>query len=296
MFSQYFGQYLLNKGILSADQLSEVLELEKSVRVKLGILAMDAGYMTALQVEKIHKLQRTQDKRFGELAIDQGFLTSDQVDDLLAIQDQRHLSLSQAIVDKEFLTLTEANAVLDRYKFDNHLSDANIEALVQAEVDLIVRFSLDFGESTQAEIYYKYVALMMRNIVRFLGETPIVLKNTSVAEQKYDWLISQNITGKAGLLTGLALTDSALLTVATRYSEEAMANEVNDYAKDCAAEFLNVTNGIYCVNASNMGIELDLEPQQVQAAGDVFLAGRGEIIPIQVSFGVLHFFILCLFC
>lgn len=293
MLSQYFGQYLLNQRILSADQLGEVLELEKSVHVKLGILAMDAGYMTALQVEKVHELQKHQDKRFGELATEQGFLTPEEVNNLLTVQNRKHLSLSQAIVDKKFLTLSEVNDVLDQYKDDNHLSAANVEALIQAEVDLIVRFNLDFGKSEQAEIYYNYVALMMRNIIRFLGETPVVIKKESiVADQKYDWLISQHITGKLGLLTGLALTDAALLTVATRYSEEAMATEVDDYAKDCAAEFLNVTNGIYCVNASNLGVELDLEPQLVQAAGSVFLAGRGEIISVQVSFGILHIFIL----
>ena len=278
MFSQYFGQYLLNKGILTADQLCEVLELEKSVRVKLGILAMDACYMTALQVEQVHELQKSQDKRFGELATAQGFLTAEQVESLLKVQNQKHLSLSQAIVDKEYLTLSEVNAALVRYKADNHLSDANVEALAKAEVDKIVRFSLDFGNSAQGEIYYNYIALMMRNIIRFLGETPVALKNIPVTDQKYDWLISQKITGEVGLLTGIAVTDTALLTIATRFSEEAMATEVNDYATDCAGEFLNVTNGIYCVNASNLGVELP--------------TGGGEIIPIQVSFGILYFFIL----
>ncbi len=291
MFSQYFGQYLLNQGILSADQLSEVLELEKSVHVKLGILAMDAGYLTPLQVEQVHELQKSQDKRFGELAAEQGFLTPEQVNSLLAVQDQKYLSLSQAIVDKEYLTLAGVNAVLDQYKRDNHLSDAHVEALVKADVDQIVRFSLDLGNSEQAERYYHYMALMMRNIIRFLGETPVVLKNSPVTNQQYDWVISQTVTGKAGLLTELAVTDAALLTIAARYSEEAMATEVNDYAKDCVAEFLNVTNGVYCVNASNIGVELDLEPQQVQA-GAAFSAGEGAIIPVQVSFGILYFRIL----
>jgi CheY-specific phosphatase CheX len=291
MFSQYFGQYLLNQRILSADQLGEVLELEKSVHVKLGILAMDAGYMTPLQVEQVHELQRSHDKRFGQLATEQGFLTPEQVTNLLAVQDQKYLSLSQAIVDKHYLTLAQVNSVLDRYKTDNHLSDAHVEALVTGDVDQIVRFSLDFGSSEQAERYYHYLALMMRNIIRFLGETPVVLKNSSVTNQKYDWVISQVIAGQAGLLTELAVTDAALLTIAARYSEEAMATKVDDYAQDCVAEFLNVTNGVYCVNASNLGVELDLEPQQVQ--GEVaFSVGGGTIIPIQVSFGTLYFRIL----
>ncbi len=56
MINQYFGQYLFNKGILTAKQLFDVLAHERSVRVKLGVLAINAEVMTAIQVEKIHQL------------------------------------------------------------------------------------------------------------------------------------------------------------------------------------------------------------------------------------------------
>lgn len=47
MFSQYFGQYLLNEKYLTAEQLKASLEYQQSVRLKLGVLAINAGYMNA---------------------------------------------------------------------------------------------------------------------------------------------------------------------------------------------------------------------------------------------------------
>ena len=62
MLNQYFGYYLLNKGILTNLQLREILEAEQTVKVKLGVIAVNAGAMTAEQVEEIHNLQRTRDQ------------------------------------------------------------------------------------------------------------------------------------------------------------------------------------------------------------------------------------------
>ena len=47
MYTQLFGGYLLNHGILTTAQLAAVMDQAKETRVKLGVLAINAGYMTA---------------------------------------------------------------------------------------------------------------------------------------------------------------------------------------------------------------------------------------------------------
>lgn len=86
MFNQYFGNYLLEKNLIKPEELRMVLAQQQSVKVKLGVLAIDAGYMNAEQVDKIHKLQAAKDKRFGELAIEEGYLIENQVVELLNAQ------------------------------------------------------------------------------------------------------------------------------------------------------------------------------------------------------------------
>ena len=79
MFSQYFGNYLLNRGIIKPEQLTDALEYQRSVHLKLGVIAVNAGYMTPAQVEEIHNMQKKVDKRFGELAIEKGYITGQQL-------------------------------------------------------------------------------------------------------------------------------------------------------------------------------------------------------------------------
>ena len=58
MFTQFFGNYLLNQRLVSPEQLTEALELQKTTRLKLGVLAINAGYMTAAQVDEVHNAQQ----------------------------------------------------------------------------------------------------------------------------------------------------------------------------------------------------------------------------------------------
>ena len=54
MFSQFFGNYLLNKGLVSPEWLDDALSKQKDTRLKRGVLAVDAGIMTAAQVDMVH--------------------------------------------------------------------------------------------------------------------------------------------------------------------------------------------------------------------------------------------------
>ena len=56
MYAQFFGNFLLNEGVINSEQLLEILKTQTDVKVKLGTLAMAAGYMTASEVERIHIL------------------------------------------------------------------------------------------------------------------------------------------------------------------------------------------------------------------------------------------------
>ena len=57
MFTQYFGNYLIESGIISAEQFKEALQQIKDKRAKLGVLAIEAGYMTPAQVEEAVSMQ-----------------------------------------------------------------------------------------------------------------------------------------------------------------------------------------------------------------------------------------------
>lgn len=100
MFTQFFGNYLLNQKLVTPEQLVDALQEKQNTRMKLGVLAINAGYMTASQVERVHELQSKMDKRIGDIAVELGYMTEDQVMELLHAQPLGYLLLGQALVDK----------------------------------------------------------------------------------------------------------------------------------------------------------------------------------------------------
>lgn len=283
MYTQYLGQYLLNKKLISADQLCELLALEDEARVKLGVLAINNGFMTAKQVEEVHELQRTMDRRFGEIATGKGYLTMQQLNDLLSLQDSRHLGLSQAIIDKGYLTLAQLETALKQFKEDTQLSDAELKIIQSGDIDRIVPLFLDFPENSCPQFYSDYVALLLKNIVRFLNERPVLSRPEPLLTKPANgWLISQKAVGLYTISTGIILSDLVLLDIANRFSQESLTH-VNELAKDSICEFLNLNNGLFLINLSDKGFEFDLQPQSISQTYDAPVTGYR--IPIDLSCG-----------
>jgi hypothetical protein len=282
MFNQYLGYYFLNKGLLNHAQLCEVLTYEQSVKVKLGILAVNAKLMTAAQVEEIHHLQRMKDQKFGTLAISQGYLTLEQVDMLLDSQDKADLSLMQAIADKGYMTLAAVEKALADFRTEYSLDNSDMDT-----ENIALKRMLDFSAAgDKADVLYHYVGLTLRNIVRFLNDTPYILAQPAAGVPALTCLISQQIKGEVVLLTRLSIEEGVLLELASRFCGEKLI-VVDEMALDSAGEFLNVHNGVFCGALSDNGLHVDLEPQLVQQ-GDTFLDAGSYRIGIGTSFGQLE--------
>lgn len=280
MFSQHFGQYLLNKGLLLSEQLCELLACKGAVRARLGLLAVAAGMMSAEQVENVHRLQHRIDKKFGEIALEQAYLTVEQLEELLAFQQRDYLSLSQMLLDRGYLNMEQLACALENYKRDSRLSCRSSDS---AHPDLARAVKTCPGyvvDEEVGEIICQYTALMMRNFRRFLGEEPVI---DISGGQVGGWLAYQYIKGEVGLFTGLRMEEEVLLVLARHYSGESFSS-VNDLAKDCMGEFLNETNGLFAVNMSDRGREMYLQPQRIKAADSIPLEA-GCRIPLRVSKG-----------
>lgn len=282
MFSQFFGHYLLNQGLLTREQLSDALEYQHSVHVKFGVIAVDEGLLTPVQVEKVHEMQKQVDKRFGEIAIDLGFLTNEQVEKMLSVQKQNHLLLAQALVDKGYMSIEQFSNALNDYKHQFSLSDDKFEAIKRGDIDELVGNILKVEDTNKAEKYGKYLSLFAKNMIRFIDDQVYFEVASSQELSNGNWLVHQEIVGEAPLFTAISASENVFLHIASVYAEEELT-EVDELAQASVSEFLNLHNGIYLVNMSNDGIELNMNPQEVnqQAAveGEVF------IVTVQTSKG-----------
>ncbi|WP_378954459.1 chemotaxis protein CheX [Pelosinus sp. sgz500959] len=282
MSSRFFAQYILNQGVLTPEQVQEALEDGRSVQVKLGVLAINEKFLTAVQVEEIHRLQHMVDKRFGEIAIDEGYLSEEQLMILLAAQKNSHLNFGQTLVDKGFMNLEQLERVLDEYKRESNLDQESDLAILKEGIRTQLNLS---QEDEEVELYYDYILLFLRAIVRFLDASPLVIP--TVHEQKQDqWSALQSMTGDVTLQSSFTADDKVLLELARRYSGEEI-HEIDELALDSIGEFLNVTNGLFCINLSNAGLELDLHPQSVTKNAD-FLMKKNHTVTIDTGFGRIN--------
>jgi CheY-specific phosphatase CheX len=262
MYSQYFGHFLLNKGLIKPEQLADALEYQRSVHLKLGVIAVNAGVMTPDQIESIHNMQKRVDRRFGELAIEQGFINEEQLNALLATQKQGHLMLGQALIDRNYFTLEELQKALESYKKESGMSTRQFNVVKSDETQEIEEIFKNFGESILSKTYSDYVTLLIKNIIRFIDDNPVMEINKLNADYSADWYACQDITGVISLKTGIACSQDAFIKLAAKFAQEDIT-EADELAQASVGEFLNLHNGIFLVNMSNNGVELDMKPQDV---------------------------------
>lgn len=95
----FFGQYLLNQGVIDGFQLNQAIDFQQKHNKMLGELAIEKGYMTESQVDKSKAEQKNLDLPFGVIAVHKGYMTPDQLDDLLFSQIVNTTHVGEALVE-----------------------------------------------------------------------------------------------------------------------------------------------------------------------------------------------------
>ncbi len=291
MFTQFLGNYLLNEQLVSPELLSEVLHNLKSTRVKLGVLAINAGYITADQAELVHSEQQRTDKRMGDIMIDMGFITKEQLDELLGSQKCAHLMLGQALIDSGNMTTSQFASALSDYKKQNEITDSDFNEVSDDKArHLLQNFYNIKGES--GHMIVEYVSLLLKNLIRFVGDDFIPLQSEKISNYYCTFNSSQVINYQdSSTLVVLDADENVFLEIASRFAGERITVN-DDYAQASVGEFLNLQNGLFCVNISDeTGKELKLEPQTSEYGMKLKHMENAYKIPISYPFGTANFII-----
>lgn len=291
MFTQFFGNYLLNKGLVSPDNLASALADQKNTRLKLGVLAINAGLMTAEQVDKVHAEQQRVDKRIGDLMVEMGFVTRDQIEELFKTQPSGHLLLGQALVDKGYMSNAQFEEALNSYKAENGISDADFYNIDDNNTNKLVSHFYKFKDDGNVKYLTGYLTLLLKNLVRFIGDDFTPMDADYSSDRTFTNCIAQKITGGLEAMTVIDADSEAAVKFASRFAKEEIT-EYDDYAQACLSEFLNLHNGLFAVNVSNEeGTELNLDPQAYYDSLNVSELKNAYIVPICFSFGTVNFII-----
>lgn len=289
MYSQFFGNFLLNSKLIKPAQLTKALEVKKNTRLKLGVLAINAGYMTSKQVEEVHFAQTRMDKRFGDIAVDLGFLSHNQVNSLLNSQQTGYLLLGQALVDEGFLSNAQFEKAINDYRAKYNISANELKNEQNDKIEAIISEFYHFDTAENAANLTNYVTLLFKNIIRFIGDDFTPLEATVIYNFKCGELVSQNIKGKYSSFTAIEADTFPFIQFASRFAKEELL-KLDEFSAASVGEFLNLHNGLFAVNMSNENdLELELTPQMTQRNTTLTLPTSAFCIPINFTFGTINF-------
>lgn len=289
MYTQFFGNFLINKGIIDTEQLMEALKIQASTHQKLGTLAIHAGYMSANEVEDVYIMQTHYDKRFGELAIQLGYLTQKQVNELLELQLPDYMKLGQVLVDKNLISNVELESLVAEYRSAYEIYDLNLAIEQQELVDKLLSSFCSRENIEHTDRVIPYLTLFFNNLIRFIGEDFTPLEIIPMPEVPTNFCVSQQITGT--LLSALDMEPQTAIAFANKYVDDEFT-EFDEYVLASAEDFLNLHNGLYAVNMSNEhSVELTLEPPMVHEHTTLSTDAPAYLLPVVYPFGKINFII-----
>lgn len=255
MFSKIFGNYLVEQGYISEEQFADVNEKLKSVRVKLGLIAVAEGMMTEAQANSVNRIQAMEDKRFGDIAVEKGYLTEVQVGELLKKQGNSYIQFVQVLVDEKVLTLEMINEYLIEYRDAKGYSNLDMEMLKSGDTNKEILVFVNTGD----ELVDRHLRLAVRNVIRFVSADVNVMsvkKMNSVMASKLGY---QELDGDFKAMLAFGFDDDAIITIANGYAKENF-EEISEDVYDAVCEFSNCINGLFASELSEEDIEIDMLP------------------------------------
>ncbi len=279
MFTNVFGNYLIEKGLISKEQLLEVKEKQSETRVKLGLIAVSEKLLTEQQANEVNRKQAVMDKRFGDIAVELGYLTAEQVSRLLGLQGNPYMQFSQTMTDKGIMSLAQIEEALAEFQKENAFTSTDMDAFKSGDIDRIIPLFLPKMDKEDAS---ELVLVAIRTVNRFvstdLGMKKAYLTDTFACGNG----AMQNMEGDYGVTTAFAGNGDALLTIADAYAGESF-DCVDMDALDSVGEFINVINGLFATNLSYKKVNVELMPPTYMEKDATFTGNQLCVVPLEIN-------------
>jgi hypothetical protein len=269
---KFFGQYLIEQGVVDSDQIRAALKLMDQENRSLGELAEAGGILTAEKAAKVNAQQRYCDIPFGELAVEMGLLSDEQVEYLIGFQEQTRLRVGQALVRMEFMSKEQLLKLLVRFENEQALFRIGNVALPEGLENNALA-------ATVLDLFPKLLVRVARIGVRIGNEQPA----TELPD--YPVRIAVAVTGDTGLLICLLGNEEFSLQLAGATAEfdeprREAARQNPVLLADGVGEFLNVLAGNAMGILERKKINTELEPPHSDPELD-----SGYLFDLAVSVG-----------
>ena len=244
---KFFGQYLIERGEVTAEQLRAALQLMDAENRSIGELAVEGRLISKADADKINAEQRHRDMPFGELACEMGLLSVEQIDNLVQLQWRTRLRVGQALARLGHLDNARLEELLVSYEEDQapHRIE-NLALPAGLENNALAPIVLDL-----------FPNLLMRvgRIATRVGSGDPIAKAPDFSVQ-----IGVSVKGGSNLLICLVGDEEFSRQLAAKASGLDPESLDAEMLLDGVGEFLNVLAGNAMAVAERNGIATELEP------------------------------------
>lgn len=251
MAVMFFGQYLVENGIVSRDTLVKAIELQEKTNLSFGDTAVKMGLLTPEDAERVNLAQRSEDMRIGDLAVKMGLLTEEQVVGILAEQKRNHLYIGEALVRVGGLTPENLPIHLARFK--------ESQAEYATQTNLVPD---DLPHRQILEMIVDLTGKMITRVAHLTFHTEPCVVDTEFPPLPVT--ATMEIHGDLGLTYVFGCSDGFQKRIAQAIlASESIDDEPAEILDDTVMEFVNVVCGNVVAKAAQKGISLDISPPRI---------------------------------
>jgi CheY-specific phosphatase CheX len=251
MAVKFFGQFLIEKEIVTRSDLLKAIDLQERTNLKFGEMVVQLGLMSTADVTKVHQAQRSEDLQFGDLAVKLGLLTDDQVQLVLTQQRNNHLYIGEALIETGALTKGQLEKALQEFKQDQQ---SYISEKIEIPAEVANRPIWEMVADLTYKMLTRIAGVSFRTgpcaVVEKLPARPIIAELGFSGSVSARYLLS--VTENARKLIAKAILE-----------EESVDSEPIEVLNDSVKEFINIVCGNIAAKAAQLGHSIDITPPEM---------------------------------
>ncbi len=248
MAVKFFGQFLVEKGLVSRDALLKAIDLQERKNLKMGEMAVSMGYVTQADIDRAHNAQLSRDMKLGDLLVEMGILTLSQLNEIITRQKNTHLYIGEALVLVGALTGAQLQQYLDEFKADQ-------AQYVADRIELPCAIPNSRIWEMAADLTYKMITRVLD--IQFRPEKCRVVTTLDTNFM----MAAMDLSGDAEARYLISVSENLQKRVAKAIlREESVEGEPAEVLEDTVMEFVNVVCGNVAAKASQMGAIININP------------------------------------
>ncbi len=277
MAVKFFGQFLIEKGVVTRIDLLQAIELQEKTNLKFGEMVVEIGLMTTADVARVHLAQRNEDLHFGDMAVKLGIITEEQVQQVLTQQRNNHLYIGEALIQIGALTKAELEEHLLAFKKDQQ---SYISEKIEIPAGVPHQSIWEMVADGEHDILSRVARISFRpgpcTIIEKMPSRPIIAEMGFSGSVSARYLLS--VSESTRNLVAKAILD-----------EESVENEPVEMLDDSVKEFVNIVCGNIAAKAAQRGHTIDITPPEMRSDSNSGISvpqdHTGLMFPIYLSDG-----------